>query len=115
MHTRQNFEVLEGQDNIVTISVTDATGQPVHLLSTIAAATWVVSPSLNSLDAALTKTLGSGISLADDGTATVTVNYWDGLQYGTYYHELLLTEFTGATYSVSRGILYVRRSVVTND
>lgn len=115
MRTRQNFEILQGQDWDLRLVILDGDGSPVTLATTMAGATWNLGPSLDAGAAVLSKTAPEGLTLGDDGTAVVHVANADDVPVGVYFHELLVQEAdSGKMYAVARGLVTVRPSVVTS-
>jgi len=116
----QNITMWQGEDTVITVSVTDSAGDPVSLTGATAVR-WSVYQKLESSSAALALTLGSGVALVsvndtNDGVQiTVDTDDTDDLAAGTYeHHECRVVDASNQEQVIFIGKLYLNRSR-TND
>lgn len=111
----QDFTMWQGEDVVITVPVTNGTGTPVSLTGATAVL-WRVYDGLKATTVALSKTLGSGIALADsadtDDAVVITLDPADteSLSPGRYYHECRVTDSGGDEQVIFVGDLILKQS-----
>lgn len=113
----QDFTMWQGEDVVVTVPITNAAGTPVSLTGATAVV-WkafaITSASASS--AAVSKSLGSGVALANsadtDDAVVITLADTDteALATGRYYHECRVTDSAGREQVVFVGNLVLKQS-----
>ena len=110
MSDAQNFEMHQGNDKSLVVSVVDNDGDPVDV-STATGAQYELAKNQSSA-VKITKTLGAGISVSGS-TATVVLDDTDTEDLsGSYYHELELTDAAGYIHTAFHGWVTIKKTRV---
>lgn len=108
----QDLTLCSGDDRTLRFTITDDTGVPVNLTGMLAAR-WGCARLLANgnylLPANVTKSLGSGVTLADapGGVIEVAITGVETslLPKGRYHHELEMTDADGAVSTLAMGVI----------
>ena len=114
----QNFTLAAGDQRVLKVTVFDEAGEPVPLAGT-SAVTWKLGRTARS-NPALTKELGSGITIAATNAAAgqancgrldVTITAADSADLiGEYVHECRLIDAAGSPVRIFHGRVFVAPS-----
>lgn len=109
----QNIAMVQGDNKVLSITVTDAAGAAVDL--TDATIRWHMSKSVNKRPAALEKATGSGITITDaaNGVFTVTLDSADTESLrGLFYHEVEVIDGSGNVSTVTKGKITIHPALI---
>ena len=107
MADAQNFEMHQGNDKSIEVSVVNNAGAAVDV-SGATGAQYELAISRSASAAAVTKTLGAGITIV---TSTVTIVLADTDTEdisGPYYHELELIDASGYIHTAMYGYVTIK-------
>lgn len=111
--TDQNFEMFQGDDKDLVITVTDSAGAAVDL--TGAAIAWQMARTARSATPNVSKSVGSGIVITDapGGICTISLDPTDteGLT-GDFYHELEVTDAQANITTVLSGTVTIKPALI---
>lgn len=105
---RQNFDLFQGDDLRVIVTVRDQSGQLVDI-SGAQSIRWAVARSVNAAPE-IEKTLGNGISINSPTSFFFDLEAAETAQLarGSYYHEADAVTDQGLTYTAISGRLFIR-------
>lgn len=110
----QDFTLESNTDMVVSIDVTLPDGTKI-LASDIEGATWGFTRFEEDTTPLVSKSLGSGITVPEDGVVNISISKTDTVDlYGEFTHELRLEASGNLIKSASRGRLTIKYQVANN-
>lgn len=110
----QNFEMYEGEDKTLTITVVDVAGAAVNL--TDATIKWQVKRNVDDTSPLIEKTTAGGITITDaeGGVFTIALADTDTANLGGegYHHEAEVTDVSGNISTVTRGVMTIKKALI---
>ena len=112
--TAQNFTMWSGDDKTITVTVVDGDGTAQDI--TAATISYKLQPAVDDATGAITKTVGSGVTItnAAGGIFTVDIAAANTASFaGIYYHECQVTSSGGVVSTVFVGNVTINQDAIT--
>ena len=107
---KQDFEMYQGEDKLLTFAITDDADDPADLTSSTA--TWMLAHKLALTNTVLTKITTDGIVInGSNYEVTLLPSDTVGIEAGEFYHELRMVDSDGKESVVATGSATIRPSI----
>jgi hypothetical protein len=111
MTINTDFDMVSGDNKVITVNIIDEAGRPLNINSATAADFWVMTRHHVTV---VTKSLGDGVTL-DSTNIVVTLLPADtvDLKADLYYTELQVIDAAGEVFTPVQGKLFLKKGYVT--